>query len=257
MNSVREHAKLTEGEIRSTFEKMISTVTGLLRDREAVLIGNVETARHQKEKELQLQKGEFEFLLSGIRHAVLFSEAMVKEGGETEIAAGHPQVITRMTTLSKERKKVQLEPVTDAEIGFVGGLATLSEVIKKNGAVVTKDISLEQSIIERPIRVNHQSNEAYYFKVILVDRKGSKASRDIFTPTEVGLHQVSVTFRGNHLQESPFNFEVVDRPVYRRDYNEVGDKLIKRFGSKGAGDGQFDYPVSVTSNSRGKLLLLI
>jgi len=78
-----------------------------------------------------------------------------------------------------------------------------------------------------------------------------------FTPTEVGLHQVSVTFRGNHLQGSPFNFEVVDRPVYRRDYSEVGDKLIKRFGSKGAGDGQFDYPVSVTSNSRGRLLLLI
>ena len=66
--------------MRSTprLKRLISTVTGMLRDREAVLIGDVETVRHQKEKELQLQKDELEFLLSGIRQAVLFSEAMIK-----------------------------------------------------------------------------------------------------------------------------------------------------------------------------------
>ena len=38
-----------------------------------------------------------------------------------------------------------------------------------------------------------------------------------FTPSQADEHQVSVTFRGKHLQGSPFNIEVVDRPVYRRD----------------------------------------
>ena len=46
----------------------------MLRDREAALMGDVETARHQKEKELQLQKDELEFLVGGwvggIRHAM-------------------------------------------------------------------------------------------------------------------------------------------------------------------------------------------
>ena len=31
-----------------------------------------------------------------------------------------------------------------------------------------------------------------------------------FTPSQVGEHQVSVTFRGKHLQGSPFTLEVID-----------------------------------------------
>ena len=54
-----------------------------------------------------------------------------------------------------------------------------------------------------------------------------------FTPTQAGQHQVSVIIRGKHLQGSPFNLEVIDRPVkpYSRDYNQVGDKPASRFGS--------------------------
>jgi len=89
MSGVREQAKVTEEEIHSTIELLFATVTGMLRDREAALISDVETIKHQQEKELQLQKDELEFLLSGIRHAVLFSEAMVKEGSENEIVSSH------------------------------------------------------------------------------------------------------------------------------------------------------------------------
>jgi len=106
----------------------------------------VETIKHQKEKELQLQKDELEFLLSGIRHAVLFSEAMMKEGSETEIVSGHQQVVARMATLIKEREKAQLEPTTDAEIEFVGkeeGVETLSSLIKELGAVESQQIKLK------------------------------------------------------------------------------------------------------------------
>ena len=67
MSGVREQAKVTEDEIHSTIERLIS----LLRDREVVLINDVETIKHQKEKELQLQKDEVEFLLAGVRHAVV------------------------------------------------------------------------------------------------------------------------------------------------------------------------------------------
>ena len=86
---------MTEDEIHSTIERLIVVVTGMLRDREAALIGEVETIKHQKEKELDLQKDEVEFLVSGIRHAVLFSEALVKEGSDLEVVASHQQVITR------------------------------------------------------------------------------------------------------------------------------------------------------------------
>ena len=84
MNGVREQAKMTEEEIHSTIERLIAAVTAMLRDREAALINDVETTKHQKEKELQLQKDELEFLLSGIRHAVLFSQRGIGERGERE-----------------------------------------------------------------------------------------------------------------------------------------------------------------------------
>ena len=120
MSGVREQAKATEEEIHSTIEHLIVAVTRMLRDREAALLSDVETTKHQKEKELQLQKDELASLLSGIRHAVLFSEAMIKEGSETEIVSGHQQVVARLATLAKEQEKAQLEPRTDAEIEFVG-----------------------------------------------------------------------------------------------------------------------------------------
>jgi len=182
MSEVCEQAKVTENEIHSTIERLIS----LLRDREAVLISDVETVRHQKEKELQLQKDELEFLLSGIRQAVIFSEAMVKESSDTEIVASHQQVVFRMTTLTREREKAELEPVTEAKIEFVGveeGVDLLDSVIKELGTVVSTGISAEQSIIEMLTQGNHYhhhpTNEAYSFKVILVDKKGNTISSEM------------------------------------------------------------------------------
>ena len=76
-----------------------------------------------------------------------------------------------------------------------------------------------------------------------------------FTPSQAGQHQVSVTFRGKHLQGSPFTLEVVDRPIYRRDCSKVGDQPICRFGSSGSGDGQFNFPSAVACNVRGEIVV--
>ena len=183
MNGVREQAKATEDEIHSTIERLIS----LLRDREVVLINDVETIKHQKEKELQLQKDEVEFLLAGIRHAVVFSEAVMKEGSDTEIVASHHQVVARMATLTREREKAQLEPVMDAEIKLIKG--RLDSVIRELGAVVVATgISAEQSTIETPQTGNKsQINQAYSFKVLLVDKKGNKVSKGVLNKAVKGL----------------------------------------------------------------------
>ena len=166
MSDVREQAKATENEIHSTIERLISAAIGMLRDREVVLISDVETIKHEKEKELQLQKDEIEFLLAGIHHAVLFSEAMMKEGSDTEIVASHRQVVARMATLTRERENAQLEPVTDAEIKFIDGeVNQLDSAIREFGAVVVATgISAEQT------GNKSQINQVYSFKVILVDK---------------------------------------------------------------------------------------
>jgi len=48
---------------------------------------------------------------------------------------------------------------------------------------------------------------------------------------------------------------VLDRPVYRRDYSQVGDQPVSRFGSDGAGDGQFQNPSSIKCNLRGDIIV--
>jgi len=77
-----------------------------------------------------------------------------------------------------------------------------------------------------------------------------------FTPTKAGMHQVSVTFRGRHLQRSPLSLKVIDRPIFRRDYRTVSTQPICRFGSKGFSDGQFNKPESVACNSKGKIVVV-
>ena len=95
-----------------------------------------------------------------------------------------------MATLTGEREKAQLEPVTEAEIKFIGGEGNQQDsAIRELGVVVVATgISAEQSTIETPQTGNKsQINQAYSFKVILVDKKGNKASKEVVNKVARGL----------------------------------------------------------------------
>ena len=79
--------------------------------------------------------------------------------------------------------------MTDAEIKFVGGGSQLDSAIKEFGAVVVATgISAEQSTIEIPQTGGTSLiNQAYSFKVILVDKKGNKASKEVINQAVKGL----------------------------------------------------------------------
>ena len=57
----------------------------------------------------------------------------------------------------------------------------LGIVIKKLGTVDPTGISTEQSSIETPTGNNNQINQAYSFKVILVDKKGNQISSEMMS----------------------------------------------------------------------------
>ena len=107
---------MTEEHIHSVFENLIA----LLRDREAAVINEVGSLSHQKEKELQLQKDDLEFFLSGIRHSVSFGEVLLTQGGNTEIVASHQQVTARLSTLLEEGERVVKKPVRGVKLNFQG-----------------------------------------------------------------------------------------------------------------------------------------
>jgi len=78
IGEVNTQAKEVEKEIHAACEKLREMVN----EREAQLLSEVETVRHEKEKELVSQKHHLEFLLVGIRESAQFGEVLVKEGSE-------------------------------------------------------------------------------------------------------------------------------------------------------------------------------
>ena len=291
IGEVTTQAKQVEKEIHSACEKLREMVN----EREAQLLSEVETVRHEKEKELVSQKNHLEFLLVGIRESTQFGEVLVKEGSESEIMASQKEVVSRLTTLEQEKEKSPMEPATDSTIVFAGdagGLRQVGEVVKGFGVVVSRDISAEKSSIEGQPSGSVSTNQAVSFKVIVVDKKGNsmtsspkgkgiilfvveitlngKQQQEVkneeiqgkegefsvsFTPSIAGQHQISVSHKGKHFKGSPFRIDVVDRPVYRRDFNAVGANPVLQFGSSGSGDSQFNNPYGVACNSRGDIVV--
>jgi len=130
IGEVNTQAKEVEKEIHSACEKLRETVN----EREAQLLSEVETVRHEKEKKLVSQKHHLEFLLVGIRESTAFGEVLLKEGSESEIVASQKEVVSRLTTLGYEKEKSQMEPATDSTIVFegdAGGLRQVGEAIKE------------------------------------------------------------------------------------------------------------------------------
>jgi len=291
IGEVNIQAKEVEKEIHSACVKLREMVN----EREAQLLSEVETARHEKEKELVSQKHHLEFLLVGIRESAQFGEALVNEGSENEIAASQKEVVSRLTSLGQEKEKSQMEPVTDPTIVFEGdggGLRQVGEAIKEYVKVVLKDISAEKSSIEGQPSGSISIDQAVSFKVIVVDKKGNRVTSSpkgkgiipfvvevtlnenqqqeatieeiqgkegefsvSFTPTTAGQHQISVSHKGRHFKASPFRIDIFDRPLYRRDYNAVGTEPVLQFGS-GSEDFQFDNPIGVACNSRGDVIVV-
>ena len=169
----------------------------------------------------------------------------------------------------------------------------MAKGIKGFGSVVSRDVSAEKLSIEGQPSGSVSINQVVSFKVIVVNKKGNRVTsspkgKEIipfvveitlngnqlqqvkieenqgkegefavsFTPTKAGQHEVSVSHKGRHFKGSPFRIEVVDRPVYRRDYNAVGTNPILQFGSVGSEDGQFNQPLGVACTSRGDIVVV-
>jgi len=206
IGEVNTQAKQVEKEIHAACEKLRETVN----EREAQLLSEVETVRHEKEKELVSQKHNLEFLLVGIRESTQFGEMLVKEGSESEIVASQKDVVSRLTTLGQGKEKSQMEPATDSTIVFEGdggGLRQVGEAIKGFGSVVSRDISAEKSTVEGQPSGSVSINQAFSFRVIVVDKKGNRVTS---SPKGKGIipFVVEITLSGNQQQQQVENEEI-------------------------------------------------
>ena len=168
IGEVNTQVKEVEKEIHFACEKLRE----MANEREAQLLSEVETVRHEKEKELVSQKHHLEFLLVGIRESTEFGEVLVKEGSESEIVASQKDVVSRLTTLGQETERsLELADPTVMFEGDGGGLRQVGEVIKGFGSVVSRDISTEKSSIEGQPSVSISINQVVSSRFLLLTRR--------------------------------------------------------------------------------------
>jgi len=197
IREVNTQAKQVEREIHAACDKL----RDMVNEREAQLLSEVETVRHEKEKDLVSQKHHLEFLQVGIRESTHFGEVLVKEGSDSEIVASQKEVVSRLTTLGQEREKSQMEPATDSTIVFEGeggGLGQVGEVIKEFGSVVSRDISAEKSSIEGQPSGSISIDQVVSFKVVVVDKTGNRVTS---SPKRKGIIPFVVEFSLNGHQQ--------------------------------------------------------
>lgn len=175
LTATSQHAKMAEEQVHQVFEGLNPS-----RDeREAQLLTEIETQRHQKQKALMLQKDELEFLLEAIRDALDFCGRLLKEGSETEIVSSHWGVLSRMDTLNKEMMQIQsLEPINDPRIEFEregDWVDSKGKAFSDVGCIVTSwDLAVEKSEINRRTNATLPLNEMYFFHVALANKTGDR-----------------------------------------------------------------------------------
>ena len=71
----------------------------------------------------------------------------------------------------------------------------------------------------------------------------------------IGKHQVSIKIRGGDIAGSPVAFEVLDMPIFRRNYKNIQGPVVQ-FGSQGYELGQIQKAKGLCSTRKGEIVVL-
>ena len=188
---MKAQGKVAEEEVAAVFEQLQAA----LDLRKGVILESIKDVMASKEKELLVQRDDLEFLLGGVRHVLKFTETLLQEGTDVEVAVSKREVTTRFATLLDH--PTLYEPVqetlifehNDEEKARVG--LTLAQL----GKVVTGDISTDASWVDRSsIFSSLQLNRPHAFRVILLAREGKSLSGTVSrgAPFSVGPSSIQV-----------------------------------------------------------------
>jgi len=171
-----------------------------------------------------------------------------------EVVKGFGRVVSRDISAEKSSIEGQLS----GSISINQAVSFKVTVVDKKGNRVTSSPK-GKGIIPFIVEITLDGNQAGQQQVKIEEIQGKEGEFSVsFALAIAGQHQISVSHKGGHFKGSPFRIEAVDRPkvVYRRDYNAVGTNPVLQFGSKGSGDGQFNYPSGVACNSTGDIVVV-
>lgn len=270
---VEYRAQIVSNEVRATIGRHMKA----LEDRERELLRRVEKIRQVKGKSLHLQIEELKTLLNKLINLKEKSERALELGTETDLMA----VKTRLTeTLNDFRSKRGLLQIhEDDAILFTPPDLALQTAISSLGIVTSSTFSpysiatgegLRRGIRGKsamfvvqakdhqgenrcvggdPIRIVILGPDGIYSRGDVLDRQNGTYTVS-YRPQLEGEHVISITIRGQHIQDSPFRVTVKKG----RNYAGIGPVKLS-FGTEGESDGQLCRPWGVHCDKDGNIIV--
>ena len=144
LEELTAHSKTADNAVRNSFADLRLDVDR----REREVLEELRKTKERKEMELQQQKEELEALLAGIRISTQFTEKLLADGTEVEIAMSKSQVLDRLEHLVEASCNTDL--VHEALMVFADdSRGKIVESIKTFGRITLKALSTEMPAIDR------------------------------------------------------------------------------------------------------------
>ena len=174
-----------EKQVYEAFDK----VRAFVDERQAEILNELETKKHQKQKALKLQKEELEMIKSGIEAATSLTQATLKDGTDVEILVTENQLKQRLTHLKDA--KLQMQPVKNGKLSFITtNLDSTVKAIKSFGFITNHSISADKSYLEGHDQIRNNSlliDTLFTFKMIALDDKGEKLQQATIHDFEIDI----------------------------------------------------------------------
>ena len=286
IESLESQAREAERDIHLLFEKIRAVVA----EREALLLSNLEAARHEWDKRLKDGKQQLEFISVGIREGSLFADVLVKEGTGLEVIASQASVVSRLSSLQAGSERAQENPVPDVRISLrtadqlvtpqiEGGIQGLGHIEcwnfapKRRARLYRRDYAAL-----RNQSVHNFGSTGRGDGQFLCPYAVACNSRDDIIVSDNQNHRVQVFDRsgkfllkfgskgdqpgwfncpwGVCVDERNDNIIVADTNNHRVQVFDERGTIVRAFGIKGSRDGQLDGPRGVTADPEGNIYVV-
>ena len=271
-DQVEYRSQVVSNEVRNTIQRHMKA----LQERERELLRRVEKIRQVKGKSLHLQIEELKTSLAKLVTLRESSDRTLELGLEPELKAVKSRMTETLNDLRSKRGLMQLHEddailFTPPDLALQTAISSLG--IISSGAfppfsvatgeglrrgvrgktamfvVQTKDHQGENRCVGGdPMRVVILGPDGIYTRGDVSDRQNGTYTVS-YRPQLEGDHVVSVTLRGQHIQDSPF------RVVVKKGRNYAGIKPVLAFGSEGEADGQLCRPWGVSCDKDGNIIV--
>ena len=270
---VRAQAVVTE--VRATTRRHMTA----LEERERELLRRVEKIRQVKGKSLHYQIEELKHGLNQLSTTVEMVEKTLETGTDVDVLRTKERIFSDMQNMRHLRG--YLQPHEDdnilftppdtalltaiSQVGFISSSAFaplctasgegLKRALRGKVAVFTvqaKDHHSDPRVVggdQLDVIVSSPEPEGALDRGEILDRQNGSYTVS-WRPTTEGRHLISVTLRGQHIQDSPFTVYVRSG----RNYANIGNRLMQ-IGGEGEDEGKLCRPWGVCTNKDGYVIV--